>query len=368
MSAAGQPAGMLGTIHHAFGDNIENAALTTPEAPEINRLLRSMMQEGMKAAVMEVSSHGLALRRVEGLDFDLAIFTNFTRDHLDFHGTKSDYLQAKALLFRNLKADGHAILNVDDPAADALRRGTSASVITYAISHSEADVHPIRWESGLDGLSAEVRTPGRTLQFSSPLLGEFNLYNLLAAVAASLTLGLAEDAVVEGIANVKTIPGRAEKVSTGGDFTVLIDYAHTPNALENILQTAQELRSEVSRGSGSRIICIFGCGGERDKSKRPLMGRIAAAGAELVVVTSDNPRGEDPENIIADIIDGIERKENVIAIPGRREAIKRGISEAKENDIVLICGKGHETHQDIGGRKLPFSDKALVEELLDKQA
>ena len=368
MAAAGQPAGLLGTIHHAIGDQTEKATLTTPEAPDINHLLRSMVKAGMKAAVMEVSSHGLALNRVEGLDFDVAVFTNFSQDHLDFHKSEAAYFDAKALLFQNLKPSGHAILNIDDRASETLRHKTAATALTYALRNPDADVTPLSWDECFDGLSAQIRTPAGNLELSSPLLGEFNLSNILAAVAAACALGLRGDAITKGVRSLNGVPGRAERVPTNRDFTVLIDYAHTPNALKSILKTARTLRSRLPSDRRGRIICIFGCGGERDRTKRPLMGRVAADLADYLIITSDNPRREEPETIIAAIAEGIKIKDNVISLTDRAQAIRQGLTKAKANDIVLICGKGHETYQDIGGQKLPFSDRAVIEEFLRAKA
>jgi UDP-N-acetylmuramoyl-L-alanyl-D-glutamate--2,6-diaminopimelate ligase len=359
--AAGIRCGRIGTVGYRIGTREFEAARTTPEAPELQRMLRDMIAQGCGACVMEVSSHALVLRRADHLRFAAGIFTNLTRDHLDFHGDMEEYFAAKRRLFELLPEGAVAVTNVDD------RRGSdfaaaAARPVTYAID-SPADVSPGPISFSLDGLAFEVKTSRGTLHIRSRLVGRPNAYNILAAVAAATALDLPFDAIERGVAELDNVPGRFQVVSSANDdVRVVVDYAHTDDALKNLLETARPL-------AAGRVITVFGCGGDRDKTKRPLMGAVAARLSDMVIVTSDNPRSESPDQIIEDIKRGIvlpadrlgpkgqgPRGTPFLAIVDRKAAIERAVREAKAGDVVLVAGKGHEKYQVIGERTLPFDD------------
>jgi UDP-N-acetylmuramoyl-L-alanyl-D-glutamate--2,6-diaminopimelate ligase len=357
--AAGIKCGRIGTIGYRIGDRELEAPRTTPEAPELQQMLRAMLAEGFGACVMEVSSHALALRRVDSLKFAAGIFTNLTRDHLDFHGDMEAYFSAKRRLFEILPEGAVGVINVDDRrGADVL--AVTRRPVTYAIDGA-ADVRPGPLSFSLEGLTFEIRTPRGTLHARSRLVGRPNAYNLLAAAAAAMALDLPFTAIEAGIAGLENVPGRFQVVSgAADDVRVIVDYAHTDDALKNLLETARPLAT-------GRVVTVFGCGGDRDRTKRPLMGAVAARLSDLVIVTSDNPRSEDPERIIDEIRRGIvmpadriapkgQRGTPSLAIVDRREAIETAIREAKPGDLLLIAGKGHEKYQVIGDRTLPFDD------------
>jgi len=377
--AAGVRCGRIGTVGYRIGDRELDAPRTTPEAPELHRMLREMVTQGCGACVMEVSSHALALRRTDRLHFAAAIFTNLTRDHLDFHRDMEEYFVAKRRLFELLPDTGVAVTNLDD------RRGAEIAAaagrpVTYAIDAPAADVRPGPLAFSLDGLSFEVRTPRGTLRLTSPLVGRPNAYNILAATAAAMALDVPFSAIEKGIRQLDAVPGRFQVVSDpADDVRVVVDYAHTDDALKNLLETARTL-------SPGRLITVFGCGGDRDRTKRPLMGAVAARLSDLVIVTSDNPRSEDPEQIIDEIKRGIlmpadrippdrvppkgtsaasgssrtgqagPKSTPCLAVTDRKAAIERAVRDARAGDLVLIAGKGHEKYQVIGDRVLPFDD------------
>jgi UDP-N-acetylmuramoyl-L-alanyl-D-glutamate--2,6-diaminopimelate ligase len=360
--AAGITCGRIGTIGYHVADHEVDATRTTPEAPEVQRMLREMVSAGCGACVMEVSSHALALRRVEYLHFSAAIFTNLTRDHLDFHRDMEGYFAAKRRLFELLPPNAIGVSNLDDRRGAAFAAAAPRPV-TYAID-TPADVRPGPLSASLDGLTFEARTPRGTLSIRSPLVGRPNAYNILAAVATAMALDVPFNAIEQGIAKVALVPGRFQLVSEPqDDVRVVVDYAHTDDALKNLLETARPL-------AAGRVITVFGCGGDRDRTKRPLMGAVAARLSDLVVVTSDNPRSEDPGQIIEEIKRGIvvpadrgpakgssvQKATPCLAVPDRKEAIERAIQEARPSDLVLIAGKGHETYQVIGDRVMPFDD------------
>jgi UDP-N-acetylmuramoyl-L-alanyl-D-glutamate--2,6-diaminopimelate ligase len=359
--AAGIRCGRIGTVGYRVGDREVDASRTTPEAPELQRMLRDMVAEGCGACVMEVSSHALVLRRADHLRFAAAIFTNLTRDHLDFHRNMEEYFAAKRRLFELLDDAAVGITNVDDPRgadfAAAVRRP-----VTYGIE-APADVSPGPIALSLVGLELEVRTPRGTLPVRSKLVGRPNAYNILAAIAAAMAFDLPFSAIEQGIRDLEEVPGRFQVVSAEtDDVRVVVDYAHTDDALKNLLETARPL-------AAGRVITVFGCGGDRDKTKRPLMGAVAARLSDMVIVTSDNPRSESPDQIIEDIKRGIvlpsdrigpkgqgPRSTPWLAIADRKSAIERAVREAKPGDVVLVAGKGHEKYQVIGERTLPFDD------------
>jgi UDP-N-acetylmuramoyl-L-alanyl-D-glutamate--2,6-diaminopimelate ligase len=362
--AASIRCGILGTVGYLIGGEVRAATHTTPEAPEVQRLLREMVERGCRASAMEVSSHALSLHRVDGTRFAAAVFTNLTRDHLDFHGDMETYFQAKRRLFEMLPRDAPSLINLDDPRG-AMLAGMTGRPITYAVNRP-ADITTGPLSFSLEGLRFEVRTPRGTLQIRSALVGRPNVYNILAAVSTATALDLSFEAIERGVTAMTGVPGRFQLVSPpGDDVTVVVDYAHTDDALRNLLETARPL----TRG---RLITVFGCGGDRDRTKRPLMGAVAGRLSDLIVVTSDNPRSEDPARIIEDIQRGLtpdtrRGEQRLLTIVDRREAIHQAIELAKPGDLVLIAGKGHETHQVVAGRVLPFDDVAVAREALSRR-
>lgn len=359
--AAGLPAGRLGTVTFRVGPlptDERDASHTTPEAPDVQRLLREMVDRGCRSCAMEVSSHALALHRADHLQFRAAIFTNLTRDHLDFHGDMAHYFAAKRRLFEMLPDGAPAIVNIDDPSGAELARSLPR-VVTYGID-KRADVRPARLELTLEGVAFDAETPHGTLSIRSSLVGRPNVYNILATVAAATALGLPADAIERGVTALDRVPGRFEIVSsTADDVRVIVDYAHTDDALKHLLETTRALTS-------GRLVAVFGCGGDRDRSKRPLMGAVAARLSDLVVLTSDNPRSEDPTRIIEDVIRGLaptpqpgapERPRTaVVRQPDRKLAIEVAIRTAGPGDVVVIAGKGHEKYQLVRDRTIPFDD------------
>ncbi|MBA2304199.1 MAG: UDP-N-acetylmuramoyl-L-alanyl-D-glutamate--2,6-diaminopimelate ligase [Acidobacteria bacterium] len=359
--AAGIRSGRIGTVGYRIGSREYEAARTTPEAPELQRMLRDMIAQGCGACVMEVSSHALVLRRADHLRFAAGIFTNLTRDHLDFHRDMEQYFRAKRRLFELLPDGAIGITNVDDPRGNDFA-AAAGRLVTYGID-APADVSPGPISFSLDGLAFEVRTPRGPLHLRSRLVGRPNAYNILGAVAAATALDLPASAIEQGIRDLDNVPGRFQVVSsTADDVRVVVDYAHTDDALKNLLETARPLAT-------GRVITVFGCGGDRDKTKRPLMGAVAARLSDMVIVTSDNPRSEDPNQIIEDIKRGIvlpadrigpkgqgPKATPCLAIVDRKAAIERAVREATPGDVVLVAGKGHEKFQVIGERTLPFDD------------
>jgi UDP-N-acetylmuramoyl-L-alanyl-D-glutamate--2,6-diaminopimelate ligase len=364
LRAAGESVGLLGTVEYRIGNRIAEAVRTTPEASDLQALFREMVDAGCRRAVLEVSSHSLVLKRVHGLAFRVAVFTNLTRDHLDFHGDMDAYFAAKRTLFDTLlEPKGHAVVNLDDDRAEELARAARGSVLRYSLEHASADVYAEELRLGLDRTRLRARTPAGVLELESALLGRFNASNLLAAVGAGIALGLSAETLQRGVATLAGVPGRMEKIALGQDFTVLVDYAHTDDALKNLLETV--------RGLGPRrVITVFGCGGDRDRPKRPLMGAVAARLSDIVILTSDNPRSEPPEAIIAEIRRGIpaSRAEDTHVVPDRREAIARALELGREGVVVVIAGKGHEATQVIRDRSLPFDDRQVARDVLARLA
>ncbi|MFB3818278.1 MAG: UDP-N-acetylmuramoyl-L-alanyl-D-glutamate--2,6-diaminopimelate ligase [Candidatus Methylomirabilales bacterium] len=368
LTAAGRPAGLLGTIEYRLGSRTFPGERTTPESADLQRLLAEMRGLGARAAAMEVSSHSLVLHRVEGCEFDVAVFTNLTQDHLDFHGTMEAYADAKATLFRMLGRDRRkpgqagAVLNADDPWAERMAQAAAGARVLRFSLEAPADLRP-RQLGLLDlaGIHATVDSPWGPFEIRSPLVGRHNLQNILGAAGACLHLGVAPDVVADGIRRLRAVPGRFEKVEAGQPFGVVVDYAHTPDALERVLQVARQY-------APARVIALFGCGGDRDRTKRPVMGEIAARLADLVIVTSDNPRSEEPGAIIREIEAGAKKvggpAEARVTIPDRREAIGAALARARTGDLVVIAGKGHETYQVLRDRTIPFDDRVVAREAL----
>jgi UDP-N-acetylmuramoyl-L-alanyl-D-glutamate--2,6-diaminopimelate ligase len=366
LDAADLRAGMLGTVAYRIGGEDREASRTTPEAPDVQQLLSEMLQRGARSAVMEVSSHALSLKRVDGMRFAAGVFTNLTRDHLDFHADMEDYFAAKRRLFEMLPDGAPAVINLDDPKGSALV-DISRRPVTYAVA-ATADVTPGSMDMTLGGLGVDIKTPKGIVRVTSKLVGRPNVYNILAATATAMALDVPLDAIERGIANLPGVPGRFEVVSSADDdITVVVDYAHTDDALRNLLETARPLTSH-------RIVTVFGCGGDRDRSKRPLMGMVASRLSDIVVITSDNPRSEDPQRIIEEIERGIPagtqastRAPMVVSVVERAEAIDRAVSMATSGDVVLVAGKGHEKYQQIGDRVLPFDDGAVARAALQRR-
>jgi UDP-N-acetylmuramoyl-L-alanyl-D-glutamate--2,6-diaminopimelate ligase len=358
--AAGEPCGLVGTVEYRVGNRVAEAVRTTPEASDLQALFREMKDAGCRRAVLEVSSHSLVLDRVHGLEFAVAVFTNLTRDHLDFHGDMDAYFAAKRILFeRLLREDGRAVVNVDDDRGEELARASRGPVWTVSASNPAADFVAEDLRLSLDGTRFRARTPAGALDVETPLVGLFNVHNTLAALASGLGLGLPPDAVQRGIASLRGVPGRMERVDAGQDFAVLVDYAHTDDALKNLLETVRGLKPR-------RVVTVFGCGGDRDRTKRPLMGAVAARLSDVVILTSDNPRSEPPEAIIEEIRRGIPaaRAADTHVVPDRREAITRALEMGREGVVVVIAGKGHETYQVLRDRTVPFDDRQVAREVL----
>jgi UDP-N-acetylmuramoyl-L-alanyl-D-glutamate--2,6-diaminopimelate ligase len=361
--AAGIKTGLLGTVTYLVGDREVAASRTTPESPDVQRMFRTMADSGCGACVMEVSSHALALRRVDETKFAAGVFTNLTRDHLDYHGDMETYFAAKRRLFEMLPDGAPGVINLDDPRGEQLR-AVAPRPVTYAIN-KPADVTPGPLSFSWQGLEFDVKTPQGPLHVKSKLVGRPNVSNILATVAASTALDLPRTAIEQGLANLEGVPGRFQVVSDSRDqITVVVDYAHTDDALKNLLETARPLAQR-------RVITLFGCGGDRDRTKRPLMGAVAARLSDVVVITSDNPRSEDPVRIIEEIKRGVQTPSDPDAtrfftIVDRKEAIQLAIKTAEPGDLVLLAGKGHEKTQVIGNRELPFDEVAIAREALER--
>lgn len=363
LEAAGISTGLLGTLSYRIKGRSLPAGLTTPAPPRLQLLLREMKKAGCSHVIMEVSSHALEQERVAGIEFRTALFTNLSREHLDYHRTLVDYQRAKLKLFENLHrgkdgASGKiAVLNYDQPLTPAIRELSQTAVLTYGRGEG-ADLRAGEVRLSREGSSFHLFWRGASYPARIALPGEHNIYNALAAVALALTEGVPPEKALAFLAKVPRVPGRLEAVNAGQDFTVLVDYAHTPDALEKILGAIREVYQ-------SRIILVFGCGGDRDKSKRPLMARVAQERADEIVVTSDNPRSEEPEKIIEDILEGFsgERK-RVQAVTDRRSAIATALSRAGSGDVVVIAGKGHEQEQIFRDRIVLFDDRDVALEIL----
>jgi UDP-N-acetylmuramoyl-L-alanyl-D-glutamate--2,6-diaminopimelate ligase len=352
LEAEGRRCGLLGTIKSVVGGQERVGERTTPEAIDLQADFRAMVEAGDTACAMEVSSHALELHRADAIHYDVAIFTNLTQDHLDFHPDMESYYAAKRRLFE--MDPGLALVNIDDPYGRRLA-GERSGAQTYGLEPG-ADWRAVDVEFGPAGSRFTLSGPDGDIALATPFPGRFNVANAVAAAAAAHALGLALTDIAAALPRAGAVPGRFEAVDAGQDFAVLVDYAHTPDSLENVLQAAREL-------TGGRVHCVFGCGGDRDRGKRPLMGAVATRLADRVVVTSDNPRSEDPEAIIDEILVGA--GPGAIVVPDRREAIGRAVAGARSGDVVVIAGKGHEQGQELaGGRKIPFDDVTVAREAL----
>jgi UDP-N-acetylmuramyl-tripeptide synthetase len=363
--AGGDKAAMLTTVEYRIGEKSEPAVRTTPEASDTNQFLRAALDENCQTAVMETSSQALDLRRCDWLRFKVAIFTNLTRDHLDYHGTMENYYDSKKRLFdgRTGEKPASSVINIDDKWGAKLAselKDNGQKVITFA-QNNPADLTAENIEvSLLKGTSFDLKTPRGNRKITSPLVGKPHVYNMLAATATALELGYNLDEISDGLKTCVGAPGRFERVPTDAEFAVVVDYAHSDDALLNTLQTARELTS-------GKIITVFGCGGDRDKTKRQPMGEVAGENSDLVIVTSDNPRTENPFQIIEEIEIGLKKTDcPFLTNTDRREAIHQAIARAKPNDVVLIAGKGHETYQVVGSEKFHFDDREIAREALQK--
>jgi UDP-N-acetylmuramoyl-L-alanyl-D-glutamate--2,6-diaminopimelate ligase len=359
LRAAGGVTALIGTIEYHLAGKVSKAVNTTPESLDLMRIFAELGDAGGTHATMEVSSHGLALGRVHGLRFHTAVFTNFTRDHLDFHQTMEAYFEAKQALFDGAGGPPprFAILNRDDESARTLRIHAGTQVHWYGRGQ-DSTLRARQISSNAQGLRFEVQCGKLRFDVASPLIGHINVYNILAACGVGLSYGIAPEAISRGIAALRAVPGRFERVDEGQPFAVVVDYAHTDDALRNVISVARRLNPK-------RVITLFGCGGDRDRTKRPLMGQVAAETSDFVVLTSDNPRSEDPLAIMNDALVGIRRKDVAhIVEPDRATAIARAIKEARPGDIVILAGKGHEPYQILKDRTIAFDDRAVAREVL----
>lgn len=355
LQAAGASVGVIGTVEYRFAGQRLAAAQTTPDAPLLQALLWQMQQQGVDYAVMEVSSHALAQDRVEGCSFAACVFTNLSRDHYDYHGSEAAYFAAKQRLFVNVPGQWH-VLNLDDPYGHKLLHLSQTRLLTYGLDRA-ATLQPQTVTHGLDGIRFSLSTTKGRLDICSALIGRHNVYNLLAAIATAIVLDVDGPAIVQGIRQLQQVPGRLERIDHGQDFYVFVDYAHTPEALEQILRT---VRAETS----GRLISVFGCGGDRDTGKRPVMGRIATVWSDYSVITSDNPRTEEPQRIIDDIVAGVDPSRAYTTIVDRRQAIAHAIAMAQSQDTIVIAGKGHEDYQIIGQTRRHFDDREVARDAL----
>ena len=366
LEAAGKRVGLIGTVSYHIGSERIEASHTTPGAVDLQHLLDRMERAGLDSVVMEVSSHALAMDRTSGCEYDTAVYTNLTQDHLDYHRSMEEYFQAKLRLFTGLQPQlksgpKRAVLNADDPWTARIREACTAPVWTYSL-RTPSDIKANDVRLSLEGTTFAVDTPLGRLSVRSRLVGEHNVYNMLAAIGIGINESVPMDAIREGIASVGNVPGRFERVDAGQDFTVIVDYAHTEDALNRLLAAAEALKT-------GRIITVFGCGGDRDRGKRPKMGRVATERSDVVILTSDNPRTEDPLAILAEVEAGVRtvlkaRPIPYETIPDRRIAIETAIRMAKPRDMVLIAGKGHEDYQIIGKTKHHFDDREVAREAI----
>jgi UDP-N-acetylmuramoyl-L-alanyl-D-glutamate--2,6-diaminopimelate ligase len=375
---AGFMVGVLGTVEYRCGSLKRPAVQTTLEPMELQKIMRDMVDGGAQYMVMEVSSQGLDQRRVDGCQFDAGVFTNLTPEHLDYHETLENYFQSKERFFTRVLAGSQkqtvrAVINRDDPRGRTLLGTIAVPLLSFGLS--AGDIRAASFALSPEGIRADIHTPGSMLPIESPLLGMFNLSNILAAAATAVALDIAPDALRAGIEAVHTIPGRMERIENARGMLIVVDYAHTGDALENALKTLQDIAPQ-------NIITVFGCGGDRDREKRPVMGSIAARCSDMVIITSDNPRSEEPEKIIQEIEAGVlaagmkkasaglyygaEQKKVYAVCPDRAQAIARAVSLAQPGDIILIAGKGHETFQQIGDKKFPFDDRDVTRRCLEQ--
>ncbi|MFH1664949.1 MAG: UDP-N-acetylmuramoyl-L-alanyl-D-glutamate--2,6-diaminopimelate ligase [Candidatus Omnitrophota bacterium] len=361
LNSAGISSGFISTVFtKTYGDVLNRSVMTTPDILVLNRCLSDLAEHGGKAAVVEISSHALEQQRISGIELNSAVFTNLTPEHLDYHGTMAKYLKDKSMIFGNLKPGGTAVLNADDPLVSGLIKTLEfPSLVTFAL-RGEAHVkgENVRLSPYGSEFDITVRDAG-SVHIRTGLIGEHNIYNMLGAVSALLNSGIRLEDMKEGLEKARPVPGRLDAVATDAPFRVFVDYAHTPNALENVLGCLRAL-------TGGKLICVFGCGGDRDRTKRPVMGDLATSICDNVVMTNDNPRTEKPGDILRQIEKGVSDKNNYCIIEDRHDAIKSALSIAGDGDIVVIAGKGHEEHQIIGGDITHFNDKEVALGILEE--
>ena len=357
LRAEARPAGLIGTIETHIGTTVRPGVRTTPESVDLQALLAEMVAAGVGGVAMEVTSHALALHRVDGIRFAAAGFTNLSQDHLDFHSGMEDYFEAKRGLFTRARSDKGAV-NIDDPYGVRLIAEADIPCIGFGI---DADAEVKATDITLEPTESRfvIRCPKGDISIRTPLVGSFNVYNCLAAAAVALQAGIGIDSIERGLCELRSVPGRFESIDAGQPFTVVVDYAHTPDSLDNVLRAARD----VAARSGGRVLCVFGAGGDRDRAKRPLMGAVAARRADHVIVTSDNPRSEDPGAIVDQILEGVlaespEGADHVLV--DRTEAIRTAVAEAKTGDVLVIAGKGHETGQQFATETIPFDDREVA--------
>ncbi|MGB8658372.1 MAG: UDP-N-acetylmuramoyl-L-alanyl-D-glutamate--2,6-diaminopimelate ligase [Candidatus Zixiibacteriota bacterium] len=358
LEQAGRKVGLIGTIAYWIGDHKIAATNTTPESLDLQSLFSRMLEEGISAAVMEVSSHALSMHRVDGTEFDVAVFTNLNHEHLDFHKNMESYREAKGRLFKKLKKDrGFAVINRDDPNWTYFRDQTENRCLTYSLSKPDADFFAKSISCTPERSTIDLVTPAGEITLEIKLIGESNVYNALATTAVGFALKIDPRVVKSGVEALEGVPGRMEKVEGGQDFNIWIDYGHTPYAFEKLLRSARQMTK-------GKLLFLFGCGGDRDQGKRPLMGKVASQYADRIFLTEDNPRHENPRAIIEQIMRGIQKKTKVEIILDRKESIRRALEVARPGDTLVLAGKGHEDYQIIGDKKIHFSDKETVLELL----
>jgi len=356
--SAEKKTGTIGTLGFTILDKFYSTDLTTPESFQIHSIMYKFVENGIEYAIMEVSSHSLELNRVNDIDFDVGVFTNISHDHLDFHKTMDAYVRAKTKLFQLIPEKGFCLINLDDRFAERFMEATKCVTYTYSISDYNAHFYWEYVQEAEDGIKGIINAMGSKIHIESRLSGKFNLYNILCSCACAHLLGIKAKTILKGVESIERIPGRLEEFRAPGKPRIFVDFAHTPDAFENVLNALTHLRKDKGN-----LITVFGCGGNRDRRKRPKMAKTAEKYSSLCIVTNDNPRFEDPDEIIKDILSGFSNKANYIVIKDRKEAIEYAIREANENDIIAILGKGHENYQEIKGVKHPYSDIDVVKEL-----
>ena len=355
---AGYKTGLIGTIGNYINKKEINSSRTTPNSMELNKLFYKMKKQGLEYVVMEVSSHAIDLKRIFNLEFEIAVFTNISRDHLDYHKTLENYIKVKSKLFKKVKDKGYSIINIDDDSANEMINNTEAKVIKYSID-KKSDFQAKNIALNTNGVSFEISDFKKRINLN--ITGKFNIYNALAALAVASVLNIDYNKIKNGLEKIKGIPGRFELIKENQNFTVIVDYAHTPDGMDNVLKTIEDLAKK-------RVIIVFGCGGDRDKDKRPLMGKIALKYGDYILITTDNPRSENPKSIIKDIERGLtNNKSKYEIIIEREKAINKSIKMAENNDIIVIFGKGHETYQIFQDKTIHFDDREVAREAIRRK-
>lgn len=357
LACAGYPCGVIGTVNYRIQNRFFTAVNTTPSADILQYFLQEIVLAKSRYAIIEVSSHALAQGRVEAIDFSSAIFTNLSKEHLDYHGSLNNYFHCKSILFKKLSTHSWAIINTDDPFGRRLAKRVKSRLLTYGIEHA-ARIRAKNLRLDIEGSKFTVVTPKGDIEITTSLIGRHNVYNILAAIATAFVENIDFFYIVQGIKCLTSIPGRLERIDCGQDFTVFVDYAHTADALDRILRTLKQVGK-------NRVILVFGCGGDRDKAKRPAMGRVATRLSDFVILTNDNPRSENPRQIVSDILNGVDKKrDNYKVILDRFQAIFEAFSFARSKDIVVIAGKGHESSQVFANKTVPFNDREVAIRIL----